>query len=307
MDIHGLRARLGDEARENEPMANHTTYHIGGPADLFVVAHTAADLRRYVALAQETQVPCFILGGGANLLVADKGIRGLVIQNRCAGSRVAADGDGRWLLEVGAGAELRSVAREMIEQGLCGLEWAVGVPGTIGGAVVGNAGAYGGYVSDSLRGVKVYSRTSGGEEWWPHQQLRLGYRSSLWKSNSDASRDAVILSATFALRMGNRQELEAQAAQYTDRRAERQPAGWSCGSVFKRTDQYPAGFLIENAGLKGVRIGGAVISPVHANFILNEGGATAQDVRELIDLARRTVWEKFQQRLELEVELVGEW
>lgn len=336
--IEALKTILGDRLVLNEPLARHTTFGIGGPADGFVVAHTLPELCELVRLAWEKGVPYFILGGGANLLVSDRGIRGLVIQNRCAAVEIvkadeAALRDGRygelgeasesaWLLKAESGAALRSVARQAVAHGLAGLEWAVDVPGTVGGAVVGNAGAFGGYVSDSLYGVYVFS-PEGGQRWWPSRELKLTYRSSIFKSpqritRPDAERregqgkksadfSAVILSATFALHPEDSAVLQAKVAAYSKRRAESQPPGLSAGSVFKRTEQYPAGFLIENAGLKGARVGGAVVSTMHANFIINQGMATASDVQQLIELIRTTVYARFRIMLELEIELVGEW
>jgi len=252
------------------------------------------------------------MGAGANLLVSDRGIRGLVIQNQAdridftpdpeasAGSEMA------WLGRAESGAALCRLARQAVERGLANLEWAVDVPGTVGGAVVGNAGAYGGYVSDSLRGVSVFDVD--GEHWLPADELGLTYRSSVFKqARKSSDRARVILWALFSLRKGDPEALRVKAIEFTSRRFESQPQGLSAGSVFRRTAQYPAGFLIENAGLKGARVGGAVISPKHANFIVNEGTATAQDVLDLIELVRSTVYDKFKVTLELEIELVGEW
>jgi UDP-N-acetylmuramate dehydrogenase len=212
-----------------------------------------------------------------------------------------------WVVEAESGALLREVARRTVEQALEGLEWATGIPGTVGGAVVGNAGAYGGYVSDCLTGAMVLSPDEG-ERWWVSKELRLGYRSStLKKGRKDAGFEPVVLSASFTLRRGDIALIRERVAECSRRRAERQPEGLSAGSVFKRTAQYPAGFLIENTGLKGKRVGGAVVSPKHANFIVNLGTATAMDVQELIELVRREVYEAFKITLELEIELVGDW
>jgi len=302
-----LEDLIGDKAIPNELMSRHTTFGIGGPADLFVVAHTIFELRSYVRLAWEHRVPYFILGEGANLLVADKGIRGLVIQNKCDGVVIVpADGDATWLVTAESGVAIRAVARQTVSRGLAGLEWATNVPGTVGGAVVGNAGAYGGYVSDALQGVVVFSPQEG-DRWWPSEELELNYRSSRFKrTEKTADFGLVILSATFALHKEDEASIGERVVEYGKRRAERQPEGMSAGSVFKRTEQYPAGFLIENAGLKGRWVGGSVVSPKHANFIINSGTATAQDVRELIEIVRETVLEKFGISLELEIELVGD-
>ena len=298
---------IGDKVVRNELMSKHTTLGIGGPADLFIVAHTVSELRNYVRLAWDRRIPYLILGEGANLLVGDRGIRGLVIQNQCASVEFApADGDATWLVIAESGTAMRAIAHQSMSRGLAGLEWAVDVPGTVGGAVVGNAGAFGSYVSDSLQGVMVLS-PDGVERWWPSEELKLDYRSSRFKEGERiAGFGPVILSATFALHKEDDTSVRQRAAEYSKRRAERQPAGLSAGSVFKRSRQYPAGFLIESAGLKGRRVGGALVSPKHANFIINLGTATARDVLDLIHIVRETVYEQFEVMLELEIELVGE-
>jgi UDP-N-acetylmuramate dehydrogenase len=344
MELASLQAALGERAMAGELMSRHTTFGIGGPADLFLVARTLPELCAAVRLAYEHDVPYFILGGGANVLVADTGIRGLVICNQCAAITIAPDPDGQavrmesragrstaashrqeesessgqrdaWLVRTESGALLQLVARHATAQGLAGLEWAVDVPGTVGGAVVGNAGAFGGYVSDSLRHALVLtpaeataSPAQSCGRWWSLDELELGYRTSTLKENRKLVRfPPVILEAVFALHKEDAEALRERAEQNTRRRLETQPAGPSAGSVFKRTAQYPAGFLIENAGLKDTRVGGAVISPQHANFIVNVGGATAHDVRALIELMRERVYAQFKIMLELEVELVGDW
>ena len=288
----------------DEPMSEHTTYQIGGPADLFVVAESQGQLVLAATQARSLGVVPFILGGGANLLVADAGIRGVVIAYR-GRAHTFREAEGEVLLWSEAGAEFKRLARESIARGLTGIEWAVDVPGTIGGAAVGNAGAYGGYVCDSLRSFSVLEPDGTLCEMGP-EGAGFCYRDSTFKQQPRAER-TIVLSLTLALRPGDPAEIAARAAQYTQRRQERQPSEPSCGSVFKRTANYPAGFLIEQCGLKGTRRGNAIISPKHANFIVNLGGANASDVRALVELARREVKERFDQELELEVELVGEW
>ena len=295
---HGLAVRHG------EPMSEHTTYRIGGPADLYAVAETEAQLISAIHLSRSRGIAPFLLGGGANLLVADAGIRGLVIEYRGRHHTFQAQLDDV-LLIVEAGAPIKDLARECVARGLEGLEWAVDVPGTVGGAVVGNAGAYGGYVCDTLRRVKVLE-VDGTVQWLDAAAVEFCYRGSKFKKQS-RSEGTIVLQATFALESGDANEIAARAAQYTLRRRERQPQESSCGSVFKRTDHYPAGFLIEQCGLKGVQRGQAIISPKHANFVINMGGARAADVRYLIDLMRTRVKQQFDEALELEVELVGEW
>jgi UDP-N-acetylmuramate dehydrogenase len=306
MDLERLRAQLGTDAREGEPLSRHTTFQIGGSADLFAVATTLPMLQKIILNAYDCQVPYLILGTGANVLVSDAGVRGLVIQNRCTDFRLVWEDRHAARLEVESGTPLARVSRDAVGAGLAGLEWAVDVPGTVGGAVVGNAGAYGGKISDNLRGVMVIIPPEEAH-YLGAQDLGLSYRNSRFKSTVRQPGFApVILSATFFLQADDVEVLQKRAAGFGLQRAERQPVGASAGSVFKRTSQYPAGFLIETAGLKGLRCGKAVVSPQHANFIINEGGATAADVRTLITIIQETVESKFGESLELEIELVGD-
>jgi UDP-N-acetylmuramate dehydrogenase len=285
-------------------MSAHTTYQIGGPADLFVVAETQDQLVLAARQARKLGLVPFVLGGGANLLVADAGIRGAVIAYRGESHAFQAQ-DGEVLLWSEAGAPFKLLSRESIARGLEGLEWAVDVPGTVGGAVVGNAGAYGGYICDTLRSLSVLEPDGTLHEMGA-EDVGFCYRDSKLKQQPRAER-TVVLSVTLALRPGDQAEIAARAAQFTQRRKERQPSDPSCGSVFKRTANYPAGFLIDQCGLKETRRGNAIISPKHANFIVNLGGAKATDVRALLELAQREVKERFGQEIEPEVELVGQW
>jgi len=288
----------------DEPMSRHTTYQIGGPADLFVEIDRREQMIWAFGRARALGVVPFVLGGGAEILVADAGIRGVVLHYQ-AGQHRFEPQNGETRVWAEAGASFQELARESVRRGLQGLEWAVDIPGTLGGAVVGNAGAFGGYICDCLVGVtllepdgRVYEES--------HAGIGFCYRGSRFKQMPRAQRP-VILDATLVLRPGDRQSLIETAAQYTQRRWEHNPREPSCGSVFKRTDRYPAGFLIEQCGLKGERRGNAMISPLHANFIVNLGGALAGDVKALIELAQQKVWEQFGEALEPEIELVGEW
>jgi UDP-N-acetylmuramate dehydrogenase len=302
-----LEAEIGDRLLVDEPLSAHTSYRIGGPADLFVWVESQGELCRIVTLARECQVPYFLLGAGTNILVSDKGIRGLVIENRARGLRFEVREEGA-ILWAEAGVLLKDLAEESVRRGLVGLEWAVGIPGTVGGAVVGNAGAYGGYVSDILTQVAIL-RTNGGVQELEVEELDFGYRTSRFKAANRERRAAmpVILAARFKLQPESVRVLQGRVAEYARQRKARQPSEPSAGSVFRRTDQYPAGFLIEQAGLKGERIGDAQISPKHANFIVNLGQARASEVKALMDRARDAVLKQFGIELELEQELVGEW
>lgn len=285
----------------NEPMSCHTTFGIGGPADWLVTVHTLDDIKELTLLARQMGIPTLVLGEGSNVLVADEGIRGLVILNRCSAIDMPSSG----LLVAESGALLRHAARWAVERSWEGLEWGCGVPGTIGGAVVGNAGAYGGCIADNLAWAELM-QADGSVSLVTNAEMAYSYRSSALKRQPGTERP-LVLRAAFALKPGNHDELERRVQAYTRQRSERTPVERSAGSVFKRTLQYPAGFLIEQCGLKGHQIGGAQVSPVHANFIINTGGASAADVAALISLVRQRVSETHGQQLELEIEFVGAW
>ena len=296
-----LRAR----ARRHEPMARYTTARIGGPADLLVDARNVDELASLVQRADELGMPCIVVGGGANVLVSDEGVRGLVVLNRTRQIKFTEKGVSA-RLEVDSGVVLATLARDCIERGLAGFEWAVGVPGTVGGAVIGNAGAHGADVGANLHMARLMRRGAPPEYWTP-RQLAYAYRSSALKRFAPEERP-VVLSALFDLRRDQRANLERRAAEYTAKRRATQPPGASMGSMFKNPPGDFAGRLIDAAGLKGAQRGGAMISPVHANFFVNvRGDATAGDVKALIDLARESVLAQSGVLLELEIELVGEW
>lgn len=290
-----------DRLREQAPMAPYTTFHIGGPADLLIEVTSTAELQELWHLAHDCGVACTVLGRGSNVLVADAGVRGLVVINRCAGSELSPAGS----LRVASGTPLTDVARQTAGSGWAGLEWAVGIPGSVGGAIVGNAGAHGGYMGDTLQAVTVLDH---GEVYvLTGTDLGMGYRTSRFKNVPANNGRPLILEAVFALRPGDREALEQQMAEWLHWREERQPHEPSAGSIFKRTAQYPAGFLIDQAGLKGKCRGGAQVSPMHANFIVSLGNATADDVRGLIEEVQETVEARFGARLDLEIEFIGDW
>lgn len=301
-----LEALLGVGAvRQGEPLARYTTLRVGGPAELLAVAETSNALRQTVELAWQHGVACRVLGGGSNVLISDSGVRELVVLNRSKEIRFA--GEEIW---AESGASFSALARRCAARGLAGLEWAAGIPGTVGGAVVGNAGAWGGDVASVLAQARVLA-PDGSVALWPVERLGYGYRSSVLKGNApeeaELGRQAVVLEAQFRLQSGDAGQLEARLAEISAQRQKSHPPGATCGSVFKNPPGDYAGRLIEAARLKGTRHGGAAISAVHANFVVNRGGASAADVKALIDLARQAVEEQTGVRLELEIELWGEW
>lgn len=304
-----LQADLGAAAvLSRQPLARHTSLRIGGPADLLVMAENLEALRKSVALARRYGVSWRVLGSGCNVLVSDAGVPGLVILNRARKVSFAPEKQ-EHRVRAESGTILAALARQCIERGWAGLEWAVGIPGTVGGAAVGNAGAWGSDMAAVLAAATVIE-PDGSESRWSVEQFDYQYRSSAIKRARQVSgnvQEVVVLDVALNLWAGDRLQLEARAAEITARRQASQPIGATCGSVFKNPPGDYAGRLIEAAGLKGYQIGGAQISRQHANFILNQTNATASDVLALIRVARETVSRLFAVSLELEIEMVGDW
>jgi UDP-N-acetylmuramate dehydrogenase len=290
---------FGDRVQANAPLAPYTSARIGGPADYLLEVRSATQLVEAVQAVWETRLAFTILGGGSNILVSDRGVRGLVILNRAKAVHFARGGQP--FVRAESGAVISNLAHRTAPLGLSGLEWAATVPGTVGGAVYGNAGAFGGDMASSLMRAEIL--TPSGREWWSVSDFDYGYRTSALKRG----RQGVVLAAEMRLAEGDPLTVQAKIKEFTGQRKASQPPGASMGSMFKNPPGDYAGRLIEAAGLKGTRLGTAEISPVHGNFFLNTGDTRAEDVKALIDLAQQTVHEKFGVELELEVELVGEW
>jgi UDP-N-acetylmuramate dehydrogenase len=301
-----FRDVFGDRFQLNVPLSRHTTARIGGPAEMMVTVNSAEELAMAADAAFRLSIPYFVLGGGSNVLVADEGVSGLVIFNRARGMTFRHTG-ASVLCTVESGMNLSSLTRQCIAKGLGGLEWAVSVPGTVGGAVVGNAGAHGGQMADNVRSVTIW-KPGVGVRTLTAEQMAYGYRDSILKREQDTDRPRrVVLSVELELTPESAEVLQARADGFVAHRKQTQPSGATCGSMFKNPEHFYAGYLIEAAGLKGFRHGNAVISDKHANFFVNEGGATAEEVRALIAEAWHSVREQFGVEMELEVEMVGDW
>jgi UDP-N-acetylmuramate dehydrogenase len=306
-DLDALAAALGPGVLRDEPLAHYTATHVGGPTDLLIVCESVDEVVRGVGLARASGVGWRVLGGGCNVLVADGGVRGLVIVNRAAriefGLAKEKEGEGEEAAWTEAGAQLAVLAREAVGRGLAGLEWAAGLPGTVGGAVVGNAGAFDGDVASVLRSATVLGPDGEVVE-RPADWFEFDYRlSRIKREMGDGGH--VVLAATFGLRRGDRKALAARVDEILEWRKTRHPSGATMGSTFKNPPGSHAGYLIEQAGLRGYRVGGAQISEMHGNFFMNTGDATAADVLALIEHARVEVKQQFGIELELEIELVG--
>jgi UDP-N-acetylmuramate dehydrogenase len=331
-DLQPLLFAFGDRVQVAISLSRYSAARVGGKADALLEARTSDELVEFCSVLWSTGLPFTILGGGSNVLVSDRGVRGVVVLNRARRVRFGVDDQGHKLPEslaaqqpvlvwAESGANFGAVARQAAQRGLAGLEWAAGIPGTGGGAVVGNAGAHGGDMAGNLIMAEILHREGYGASMiatratWSKERLGFAYRSSVLKHGGATSYEdsaphqpeAVVLAAILHLERSTPQAVQARNEELVAYRRRTQPPGASMGSMFKNPPGDFAGRLIEAAGLKGSRRGDAEISPLHANFFINRGRATAADIYALILLAQQTVLEQFGVELELEIELLGEW
>ena len=298
--IEELTELLGnDRVLKNEPMSRHTTFRIGGPADLFLLPNTVEEIKKIREICIQEQESYFILGNGSNLLVSDSGFRGVIIQTYRNLAQIQVEED---CIRAQAGALLSGIAQAAKAASLTGFEFAAGIPGTLGGAVVMNAGAYGGEMKDVLKEATVLDsegqirRISAGK-------LAMGYRTSVIKEAG-----YMVLEAVISLKKGDPDQIRETMKDLTQRRISKQPLEYpSAGSTFKRPEGYFAGKLIMDSGLRGYTHGGAQVSEKHCGFVINTGGATARDVCELMEHVQKTVYEKYNVKLEPEVKFLGDF
>lgn len=291
---------LGNEkVRINEPMNRHTTFRIGGPADYFLLPSSSEEVKGILEICKEESLQYFILGNGSNLLVSDEGYRGVIIQLYRNYGGLTVEGTE---IRAGAGVLLSQIAATARNESLTGFEFAGGIPGTLGGAVVMNAGAYGGELKDVLKEAVVMDR-EGNIFTVPVEKLAMGYRTSLVKTAG-----YLVLEAVISLKKGSQEEIRDTMKDLADRRISKQPLEYpSAGSTFKRPEGYFAGKLIMDAGLRGYQVGDAQVSEKHCGFVINKGNATAADVLTLIENVREKVQEQFGVTLEPEVKFLGEF
>ena len=283
----------------DEPMSRHTTFRIGGPADYFLMPSSMQEVKEIIRTCKEESLPYFILGNGSNLLVSDQGYRGVIIQLYRNFNEITVEGT---KIRACAGALLSGIAAAAKNESLTGFEFAGGIPGTLGGAVVMNAGAYGGEMKDILEEATVM--TQDGEILHiPVGELEMGYRTSVIKTAG-----YIVLEALISLQKGDLEAIKARMKELTEQRTSKQPLEYpSAGSTFKRPEGYFAGKLIMDAGLRGYQVGGAQVSEKHCGFVINTGNATAADVRALMNDVIKKVQEKFGVTLEPEVKFLGEF
>ena len=285
--------------RKNEPMSLHTTFRVGGPADVYAEPEDEWELRELMDTCEAAGTPYLLIGHGSNLLIGDGGFRGTVICLGKAFSEITVDGE---VITARAGALLSAVANTALEHGLTGMEFASGIPGSVGGALVMNAGAYGGEIRDILLSADILEM-DGTADRTDAEGLELGDRTS-----NITALGRTVLGASFRLKKGDPAEIEAKMKDLNGRRKEKQPLEYpSAGSTFKRPEGYFAGKLIQDAGLKGFSIGGAQVSEKHAGFVINKGNATAKDILDLIKEVQRRVFEDAGVRLETEIRMAGEF
>lgn len=297
---HRLIELAGEEnVYFNEMMSGHTTFRVGGMADVFVTPKSEKEAVEVVRLLLINKIPCFILGNGSNLLVSDKGYRGVVVRMFSNYDTISVEGN---IIHAKAGALLSRLSQEAAKASLTGLEFASGIPGTLGGGIYMNAGAYGGEMKQIVEEVKIYDFAGDKVVTYSGEEMGFGYRSSILKSTS-----GMVLNATLRLEQGDKDKIDARMKELKELRCTKQPLEYpSAGSTFKRPEGYFAGKLIEDAGLKGYNVNGAEVSQKHSGFVINKGGAKAEDILTLIRDVRRIVYENSGVELEPEVLMIGE-
>lgn len=284
----------------NEPMSRHTTFRIGGSADALIKVDSVGQLQKLIPLLKEKKIDFYVVGNGSNLLVSDRGYRGVIVQLDEEYSTVNVQEN---RLVVQAGASMAKVAKTALNNSLTGFEFAAGIPGTIGGGVIMNAGAYGGEMKDVVSKVR-YMNTAGEILEADNKAMNFGYRQSMFKSHPEY----IVVEVEIILQQGNKDAIADCMMDLARRRREKQPLEYpSAGSTFKRPEGYFAGKLIQDAGLSGYAVGGAAVSPKHNGFVINTGNATASDVKKLIHDVQEKVYEQFQVKMEPEVIFLGEF
>ena len=282
---------------KDEPMKKHTTFRIGGPADYFVTPESKEEIQAIVELCKKEEIPYSVIGNGSNLLVGDKGYRGVILQIFKKMNQIRVEEN---KIYAGAGALLSKIAATALSESLTGFEFAAGIPGTLGGGGAMNAGAYGGEIKDCIVSAKVLTK-EGERVVLKKEDLQLSYRDSVI-----LQKGYLVLEATFSFEKGNPAEIQEEIKELNKRRREKQPLEYpSAGSTFKRPEGYFAGKLIEDAGLRGYRVGDAQVSEKHCGFVVNRGEATAKDVAQLISDVQNRVMDEFGVKLEPEVRMIG--
>ena len=284
----------------NEPMAKHTSFKIGGPADVFIKVDNIEELKETLDLSKKNQIPLTIIGNGSNLLVTDKGIRGITAKLNLKDIEIKNENN-KQIIKVEAGVPVGLLAQKLLKEEITGFEELSGIPGTIGGAVIMNAGAHGKELKDILKKVTAMDYNGNIHE-FTNEECQFSYRNSRFQKEKH-----IILQATLELEKGNSTEIKEKMDEYMQFRKEKQPIEYpNAGSTFKRGEDFVTAKLIDEAGLKGYKVGGAQVSEKHAGFIVNVDNATAKDVIELTDYIKEKIEEKFGKKINLEIQIIGE-
>lgn len=297
-DLNGILKN--SKILKNEPMSRHTSFKIGGNADILVKANNEEDIKSVLEFSNKKHIPTYVMGNGSNILVKDNGIRGIVLMV-CMNTYKIDKQDSNAIVTAGAGVKLGGLAQELLKQEIKGFEFASGIPGTIGGAIRMNAGAHGKEMKDIVA-TTTYIDEHGNVNTVSNKEQEFTYRSSVFSKNK-----WIIINTVLEFEYGNKQEIQKKMQEYAQYRKEKQPITYpSAGSTFKRGEDFITAKLIDECGLKGYSIGGAKISDLHAGFIINTGNATADDVLKLVKYTKEKVYEKFNKTIELEIEVIGE-
>lgn len=290
-----------EQIKIDEPMKNHTNFKIGGNADIYIIAKTIEQVQAILKLVKQYQIPLTILGNGSNVLVSDKGIRGIVLSIAIEQFEIEKNSE-KAIITVGAGEPLGKIAYSLLKEEIAGFEFAGGIPGTIGGAIRMNAGAYGGEMKDCIQTV-TYMTEDGEIKEFSNQECEFSYRHSIF-----CDKNFIIVKAKIVLPYGEKQEIQGKMEEYAQSRKEKQPLMFpSAGSTFKRGADFITAKLIDECSLKGYSVGDAQVSTMHAGFVVNTGNATAKDVIEVVNHVKQIVFEKTGKQVELEIELLGEF
>ena len=282
----------------NEPMKKYTTFKVGGPAECLIKIDNEADLKEILNFANENNIEIHVVGNGSNLLVLDGGIKGIIILMRIEDIKISEE---KYIIKVKSGTKIAKLGQILANQQIAGFEELSGIPGTIGGAVIMNAGAHGKEMKDIVKSVRCFDY-SGKVKEFTNKEMNFEYRNSILKNNK-----YIVTSVILELYKGNKQEIQQKMKIYKDYRKEHQPIEYpSAGSTFKRGEDYITAKLIDESGLKGYKVGDAEVSTRHAGFIINKGNATANDILNLIEYVKKVIYEKFGKKLDLEIQIIGE-
>lgn len=287
----------------NVPMKNYTSFKIGGPAECLIKVQTIEEVQEILQIANQNNIPLTIIGNGSNILVSDKGIKGIVLKIDIKKLEIEEKEENQFFITVGSGNKLGEIAPKFLQKEIQGFEFAAGIPGTIGGAIRMNAGAHGSEMKDIVKTISYIDKKDMKLYTISNKEANFQYRNSIFSNNQ-----YIIVETTMQLGKGKKEEIQSKMQEYANFRKEKQPIEYpSAGSTFKRGSDFITAKLIDECGLKGYQMGGAQVSEKHAGFIINKGDATAEDVIKLMKYVKEQVYHKFEKKIEAEIEIIGEW